>query len=68
MTIKIKNQRDPKVWRPRVKPVTVPSRWPKGQSVLDRLYWLDVSLIRAEPFTPEYRRLNGLYAQALGIL
>lgn len=65
--VRIMEIREPKTWRVRVR-AKVPSRWPKGQSVMDRLYWIDAALQNVEPFTAEYRRLNGLYAQALGIL
>ena len=66
--IKVKEVRDPEVWGPRLKPFNLPTRWPKGQSVLDRLYWCDAAQLMAAPFTPEYRRADGLYSQAIGLL
>jgi len=64
--IYVKEQRNPAVWTlgTQMKRVLVPSKWPKGQSVMDRLYWLDV----ATQQNPYDLRLAGLYEQALGLL
>jgi len=66
MNIRIKTTRDPDGWpfARRMVRIQVPSKWPKGQSVWDRLYWLDLATQQVEPFTPEARALNALYTIA----
>lgn len=67
MKIRVVEYRMPDVWRVRVRRVHVPSTWPRGQSVMDRLYWIDSQLMQSNIGRAEYDRLSGLYDQALGL-
>lgn len=66
--IKVKEKNEAKIWAPNLKPFKLPSRWPKGQTVLDRLYWCYAAQEKMPVFSRGWYRVDGLISQAFGLL
>jgi polyphosphate kinase 2 (PPK2 family) len=68
MVIKVKEKNESKGWAPQVKPFKLPTRWPKGQTVLDRLYWCYAAQGQTVVFSRGWYRVDSLMSQAFGLL
>ncbi len=73
ITIDWSNVRDPKDWDPSALAIPladlIPTAWPKGQSVWDRIHWLDLAVGQSIDSKGGYSWLfSNLQDSALGLL